>query len=161
MSDNRPLLLATDGSPSAAKAQNEAFELAKLLEAPLLVVSVEHVVVPAVGYAGYGYSDVIGKLLEAEEKRVHALLESIEEAASEAGIRCRTMRSEGAVADEIVRIAAERGARMIVVGSHGWGVGKRLLFGSVSTALLHQAPCPLLVVRGAAEARADARPEAA
>ena len=38
MRDNRPILLATDGSPSAAKAQSEAFELAKLLDAPLLVV---------------------------------------------------------------------------------------------------------------------------
>lgn len=160
MRDNRPILLATDGSPSAAQAQSEAFELAKLLDAPLLVVSVDHVVVPAVGYAAYGYSQVVGELSEAEEKRVDALLAEIEESASEAGLRCRTTHSEGAVAEEIGRIASERDARMIVVGSHGWGAGKRLLFGSVSTALLHLAPCPVLVVRGAAEA-ADVRPEAA
>ena len=55
MSDTRPILFATDGSPSAAEAQQEAFELAQRLAAPLLVVSVFHAGLPAVGYAGYGY----------------------------------------------------------------------------------------------------------
>jgi Universal stress protein family len=35
-----------------------------------------------------------------------------------------------------------------VIGSHGWGVVKCALFGSVSTGVLHQAKCPVLVVRG-------------
>jgi nucleotide-binding universal stress UspA family protein len=146
MTDKRPILLATDGSPSAAGAQREAFELARLTDAPLLVVAVEHVVLPAVGYAAYGYSNIVVELTAAEQKRVAATLEKVEEAATADGIHCRTVEAEGAIAEEICRIASERGARMIVVGSHGWGAGKRLLFGSVSAALLHQAPCPVLVV---------------
>jgi hypothetical protein len=39
------------------------------------------------------------------------------------------------------------GHRLIVVGSHGWGALRRLVFGSVSTALLHEAPRPVLVAR--------------
>jgi len=148
MIDRRPILLATDGSPSAAGAQREAFELARLMDAPLLVVSIAHVVLPTVGYAAYGYSNVVAELTDAEHKRVAALLETIEDAAAAEGIVCRTVEADGVAADEVCRIAGERGARMIVVGSHGWGAGKRLLFGSVSTALLHHAPCPVLVVRG-------------
>jgi nucleotide-binding universal stress UspA family protein len=34
---------------------------------------------------------------------------------------------------------------MIVVGAHGWGAVKRLVFGSVSLGVLHEAPCPVLV----------------
>jgi nucleotide-binding universal stress UspA family protein len=35
----------------------------------------------------------------------------------------------------------------VVIGSHGWGAIRRLVFGSVSSALLHHAPCPVLVAR--------------
>ena len=41
-------------------------------------------------------------------------------------------------------------AAMIVVGAHGWGAFKRLVFGSVSLGVLHEAPCPVLVVRAPA-----------
>jgi nucleotide-binding universal stress UspA family protein len=81
MSDTRPILLATDGSPSAAEAQQEAFELAQRLAAPLLVVSVLHPGLPAVGYAGYGYVDVVAELTEAEHLRTQKLLAEIEETA--------------------------------------------------------------------------------
>ena len=51
MTGKRPILFATDGSPSAEEAQKEAFELAQRLDVPLLVVSVLHAALPAVGYA--------------------------------------------------------------------------------------------------------------
>lgn len=148
MSDSRPILLATDGSPSAAEAQREAFELARALDAPLLVVAVAHVVLPTVGYASYGYSNLVAELTETERERVEALLHTVASEAEAAGVRCTTMQAEGVAVEEICRIAAERDVRMIVAGSHGFGAGKRLLFGSVSTSLLHQAPCPVLVAHG-------------
>ena len=151
MSDNRPILLATDGSPSAVRAQREALELARLMDAPLLAVSVEHVVLPAVGYSAYGFSQVVAELTEAERKRAEQTVTAAAAAASTLDVPCTTIVTEGGVPDEICRIASEHDARMIVVGSHGWGAGKRLLFGSVSAALLHQAPCPVLVARGDAK----------
>ena len=36
---------------------------------------------------------------------------------------------------------------MIVVGNHGWNAIRRAVFGSVSAGLLHEAPCPVVVVR--------------
>ncbi|HTS72540.1 MAG TPA: universal stress protein [Gaiellaceae bacterium] len=150
MSDTRPIMLATDGSPSAAGAQREALELARLLDAPLLAVTVEHTVLPAVGYSAYGFSQVVAELTEAERKRAEQTAKAVGAAADQVDVRCDTVVAEGAVADQLCLIAKKRDARMIVVGSHGWGAGKRLLFGSVSAALLHQAPCPVLVVRGEA-----------
>src|SRR5581483_6860294 len=140
---------ATDGSPSAIEAQAEAIELAKLLDAPLLVVSVAHASLPTVGYGAYGYSQVVAELTEAEQKRVEELLEATATVAREAGVHCWTAAGDGAAVDEICRIARERDARLIVVGSHGWGAARRLLSGSVSTGLVHSAPCPVLVVRPA------------
>lgn len=48
---------------------------------------------------------------------------------------------------EILEVAREIGADMIVLGSHGRGAMGRLLIGSVSEAVLHGAACPVLVVR--------------
>jgi nucleotide-binding universal stress UspA family protein len=148
MSDKKPILFATDGSPSAAEAQREALELAQLLAVPLVAVSVAHVSLPAVGYAGYGFSNVVAELTEAERKRVDELLASVAETAEAAGVACSTVAAEGLAVEEICRSATDYGAQLIVVGSHGWGTARRLLSGSVSTGLVHQAPCPVLVVRG-------------
>ena len=148
MSDRTsPILFATDGSPSAAEAQSEAFELARRLEAPVVVVSVAHAAVPAVGYAAYGYSNVLSEIMEAEHARVKDLLATVADAAHEAGVSCTTVLADGITLEAICKVASESDAQLIVVGSHGWGAARRLLSGSVSTGLVHQAPCPVLVVR--------------
>jgi nucleotide-binding universal stress UspA family protein len=148
MSDKRPILFATDGSPSAAEAQREALDLARRLDAPLLIVAVLHAALPAVGYAAYGYANVVAELTEAEQHRLDKLLATEAATASAAGVQCSTVAADGFVVDEICRIASERHAQLIVVGSHGWGAARRFLSGSVSTGLVHTAPCPVLVVRG-------------
>ena len=156
MSATRPILFATDGSPSAAEAQREAFVLAHRLGAPLVVVTVAHVTLPAVGYSGYGYSNLIAELTQEEHKRVSELLASVAEQADAEGLSCSTVVADGSVVEEICRRAGDYEAQLIVVGSHGWGSARRLLVGSVSTALVHEAPCPVLVVRGAQPARQHA-----
>jgi nucleotide-binding universal stress UspA family protein len=147
MTATRPILFATDGSPSAEEAQQEAFELAHRLDAPLLVVSVAHVHLPAVGYSGYGYSNIVAELTEAEHKRVKELLATIAASASAAGLSCSTVMADGLSVEQICEVASDHDAQLIVVGSHGWGATRRFLSGSVSTGLVHSAPCPVLVVR--------------
>jgi nucleotide-binding universal stress UspA family protein len=156
MGNSRPILFATDGSPSAAEAQKDAFELALRLGAPLLVVSVAHPALPAVGYSAYGYSNVVAEVRQAERKRVEELVASIAEVAEAEGVHCSTVTVDGQVVEEICSKASEYDAQLIVVGSHGWGAARRLLSGSVSTGLVHSAPCPVLVVRSGAEAREHA-----
>jgi nucleotide-binding universal stress UspA family protein len=148
MNGYRPILLATDGSPSAGEAQRQAFDLARLSGAPLVVVSVSHTTLPTVGYSTYGYSNIVTELTNAEHKRIEALLAGVTEAAKNEGIECTTVKvDDGAIVDEITRIAAEQRAQLVVVGSRGWSATRRLLSGSVSTGLIHSAPCPVLVVR--------------
>ena len=156
MNATRPILFATDGSPSAEEAQKEAFDLAQRLDAPLLVVSVAHSVLPAVGYAGYGYSNVVAELTEAEHHRVKELLGMVGATACAAGLQCTTVLADGFTVEEICRLATEHNAQLIVVGSHGWGAARRLLSGSVSTGLVHSAPCPVLVVRSPQQASEQA-----
>ena len=51
------------------------------------------------------------------------------------------------IGETICDVAAERDIDVVIVGSHGAGQAKGLLFGSVSQYVVHQAPCPVLVVR--------------
>ena len=53
----------------------------------------------------------------------------------------------GHPADVIVQEAEESGADLIVVGTRGLNAAKRLVLGSVSTTVVHHAPCDVLVVR--------------
>jgi nucleotide-binding universal stress UspA family protein len=62
----------------------------------------------------------------------------------------RTVTTEAAVghpARELVRIARERGAGLVVVGSPGHRPIERFLLGSVSEKVLRHADCSVLVVR--------------
>jgi nucleotide-binding universal stress UspA family protein len=156
MNDKRPVLLATDGSPSAEDAQKMALELAQRLEAPLLVVSVAHPAYPVGGYFGYGYSEAVTEFIEAERERVQELLASVAETAEAADVRCTTIAADGFAVDEICQQASAFDAQLIVVGSHGWGAARRLFSGSVSTGLVHSAPCPVLVVRHSEQAQEHA-----
>lgn len=149
----RPVMLATDGSPSAEAAKKEALEFAKRTESPLLVVSVAHESAPLYGY--YGYAEISAEMRKADHERICDLFEKIEREAREAGVACETLELQGLVGDELCRAARERGARMIVVGAHGWGRVGRLVHGSVSTYLLHHATAPVLVVKAGTPAEAE------
>jgi nucleotide-binding universal stress UspA family protein len=59
----------------------------------------------------------------------------------------RYIEGHGSPADVIVDEAEDNGADLIVVGTRGLHAGRRLLLGSVSTKVVHHAPCDVLVVR--------------
>lgn len=63
------------------------------------------------------------------------------------GIEARTLAMIGEPADAIIDVADQEKADLIVMGTHGWSLAKRLLLGSVSTSVLHHAHCDVLVVR--------------
>jgi len=54
---------------------------------------------------------------------------------------------EGFPDAEIVGLAGNLGARLIVIGSRGRGPLKRALMGSVSDSVVRHAHCPVMVVR--------------
>ena len=141
----KPIVLATDGSPSAAEATRHAIELAGAFGATLIAVSVEHAPQPG-GTGYYGYANVLAELTRAEGDRVEQTLAHTAAVAAEAGVTCEIVHARGSVCDKICHVARRRDAHMIVIGAHGWGPMRRVLHGSVSTAVVHEARCPVLVV---------------
>ena len=142
----RPILLATDGSPSAVEAQRETIELARALRTSVVAVAVSHVEPPV--RPQRGYPELLEKLATLEHRRIGEALAQTAAAVRAAGIECETLDGAGPVVDEIFLAARTCDARMIVVGSHGWGPVRRAVKGSISSDLLDGPPCPVLVVHG-------------
>lgn len=63
--------------------------------------------------------------------------------------------TEGDPVTEIVRIANETGADLIVMGTHGWSGLTRLLMGSVAEGVVRKAPCPVLTIKNPVAAKAE------
>lgn len=139
------ILFATDGSPSAQKALEEAVELAKATGWRLRVLTVWQA--PLLAAYGYTPAAYVPELADAERDHANEVARAAVAAASQAGVEATAETREGSPALEICEAAAESGARLVVLGAHGWGALKRALFGSVSTHVMHAAPCPVLVVR--------------
>jgi nucleotide-binding universal stress UspA family protein len=151
----KPVMLATDGSPTADKATATAIDLALKLNSDLLIVSVWDV--PYLAYSAMGFAPLSSNA-EFAKLEEHEAGKAASEAAArgeEAGVETRVSVLRGFPVDAICEAAERFAPQFLVIGSHGWGAVKRALFGSVSTGVLHHAPCPVLVVRGeAAEAEA-------
>jgi nucleotide-binding universal stress UspA family protein len=141
----KPVLLATDGSPTAELATQTAIELAQLLETELVVVTVWNIPYASTGLAPAPVTSDYAKL---SEDRAEKLVANVAARAEGVGVETRPLVLRGFPVEEICDTAETVDPRFLVVGSHGWGTVKRALFGSVSTGVLHRAKCPVLVVRG-------------
>jgi nucleotide-binding universal stress UspA family protein len=140
----KPIVLATDGSPSAARATDFAIEFAHEMGAKLWVVAAWEGVLTAYPFAPYG---PVPEADEAEHRRAATAATDARRRAEESGVEAETVVREGRPVDVVNDTAKTTGASLIVVGSHGWGALRRLALGSVSMDLLHHAPCPVLVAR--------------
>jgi nucleotide-binding universal stress UspA family protein len=140
------ILLATDGSEEAELAALRAVELADATDSELHVVHVGVVPIFVNSYPGtLGYE---GKLYEQIQVQSRELLRKQSWLVKAAGgTVAGTHLRMGAVDLEIVALAEELGADLIVMGSRGLGGVRRVLMGSVSDSVVRHAHCPVLVVR--------------
>ena len=143
----KPVMLATDGSPTAEEATRKAIELAKLLGAPLVIVTAWDIPYSTLGYAAV---PVIPDLDKVGKDQADKVTTEAATQARDARVDVQAITLRGFPVEEICLAAERYEPQLLVIGSHGWGPIKRMVFGSVSTGVLHHASCPVLVVRGAA-----------
>jgi nucleotide-binding universal stress UspA family protein len=139
------IVLATDGSPSAAQATKTAIELARATGARIHVVTAWSIPVSAFGAAPLLASP---ELDDVERERAREAGTAAVEEIAAAGLPVSLEVREGPPVEEICAAAGEQAADLVVLGAHGWGALTRLLVGSVSAGVVHRAPCPVLVARG-------------
>jgi nucleotide-binding universal stress UspA family protein len=68
-------------------------------------------------------------------------------ALARAGVDADRVAGVGDPGETIAALAAERGADLVVVGSHGRGGARRLVMGSVSRSVLARTEVPVMIVR--------------
>src|SRR5919112_1858743 len=140
------VLLATDGSEDAELATTTALELAKSTSSELHIALVEEPVYAYVDASGYSFFDA--ELDHELEKQARMRLDAEVEKIRSAGVAVAQAHLRvGAAAAEIVDLAQEIGAGLIVMGSRGLGGIRRALMGSVSDSVVRHAHCPVMVVR--------------
>jgi nucleotide-binding universal stress UspA family protein len=145
------IVLATDESPSARAAEAVVAEWPIFVEVPIFVVSVADVVRPwTTGVAPTMYSQMVeayGDELR-EAKAEHQRMAT--EAAARLGAAGRQVGAdarEGDAAAEIITVAQQRRADLIVLGSRGRTGLTRLVLGSVARNVLSGSSASVLVVR--------------
>ena len=152
------ILLATDGSENVAHATDMAVQLSKVTGSELHVVYVGEDAYSAtliypetiIDLGGIQREDpaLLEQLQRQFEQMSRRVLETEAEKVREAGgtVTQAHLRM-GKAAAEIVDLAEELGAGLVVVGSRGLGSITRALMGSVSDSVVRHAHCPVLVVR--------------
>ena len=148
------ILCPVDSSPFSERALRQAAALASWYGAELVALSVRSRLLPSALLLEFP-----GALPLQEAEMRNAGEEALNAFVSEAvGSRvAQVVTTDGPVVPEILRIAAELPADLIVMGTHGLSGFQRLLLGSVTEKVLRKAPCPVLTVpRLATTATADA-----
>ncbi|KAF8040251.1 hypothetical protein BT93_B2481 [Corymbia citriodora subsp. variegata] len=99
--------------------------------------------------ASYGAApvDLIRSLDENRKKLTSALLEKAKEICSQHGVNAETMTAVGDPKEEICKAVDQLNIQLLVLGSHSRGAIKRAFLGSVSNYCVHNAKCPVLVVK--------------
>lgn len=135
----KTIVFPTDFSTASDAALEHAAVLAASTGAALLTVHVEE---PPLAYGG---GELYYGIPEPDSARILNMLEDVKP--KDPSVPFTHRLTMGDPAGEIVRIAEDEKAEMIVLGTHGRTGMTRLLMGSVAEAVVRRAPCPVLVYR--------------
>jgi nucleotide-binding universal stress UspA family protein len=140
------LLVPTDGSQTAVEAGRLAFRVA---EAHGASVTLLHVLDPVVLDESVRVSDRSrDEVRDRMEREGRAYLAQLEAIAQDRDLEVSTVMREGDPYREIVDLADEIGADLIVMGHSGRRGPRRKIAGSVAERVIRFANCPVLVSRG-------------
>lgn len=132
------VVVGFDGSEPSGRALDRALNLTS--------PSGRVVVVTAIDVGGPG-ARRIGEATPEGREEGEALLAEARSRAGTHGRQVETLLGEGPPAPVILHTARDLGAQLLVVGTRGAGALDRLLLGSVSSTVVQQARCDVLVVR--------------
>jgi nucleotide-binding universal stress UspA family protein len=141
------ILVPLDGSKLAEKALPYAEALAQKFEAELILVQVLQLMPEFVGgpHGGVVFHEQFVQDRQVAETYLNNLRQ---QEYSLGGRPVRTITREAhSVADAITRIACDESVDLIVMSTHGRSGLSRLVHGSVAGQMLHDAPCPIFLVK--------------
>ena len=138
------ILALVDFSDVTEAVLEQAASMARGLKAAVVVL---HVASPDPDFVGYEAGpqtvrdSVAGHLHEE-----HRTLRQMEEKLKASGLSATSLLVQGPTIEKCLSEAARLQPLLVVVGSHGHGLLRGLLVGSVTEGVLRKASCPVLVV---------------
>ena len=139
------ILLPADGSPCSLRAVDQLIaHVACLRDVPEIHLLHVHLPIP-IGrvQAHIGKDTLLAYYLEDGREHLLAAQQKLEAA----GLIHTPHIHVGQPAEVICKMAGELACDLIIMGSHGRSPVAGLVMGSVATRVLHQAPCPVLLVK--------------
>jgi len=119
----KKVLIATDGSKTAAHAAEVGIDVAKASGAEALLLHV------------------------GDPKDGKKVLAQVEKALAASKVPINSMSVSGDPADMICEVAEREAVDLIVIGNKGMTGAKRFLLGSVPNQVSHHSPCNVLIVK--------------
>jgi nucleotide-binding universal stress UspA family protein len=134
------ILLAMDGSPNCATANDVALEVAgqRSVRIAALTVTKTHISNESAAFSQAATRKI--------EMKAESIVNELKERAVVMGLDAVALVKHGQPHQEIIALAAELGVTVIVMCTHGKTGIKRLLMGSVTQRTIGHADCPVLVV---------------
>jgi nucleotide-binding universal stress UspA family protein len=138
------ILVAVDGSENADRAFEYAAYMAKQCEAEqLFIINV----IEEFGRSIRAWEKRDSLVKELEQNSKELLEKYRSKAQSQAFTTVKVLNTAGNAGEEILRAAEKEEVDTIVVGRRGLSTASELLLGSVSHNIIHNAACPVVIVR--------------
>lgn len=141
----RKILCPIDFSEASMKGLKEAIKYALHFDAELCLAHVVYNGIPAAADA-VSYLALSPELFEIPRQNAERKLRELTDELQECGVRTTFALRAGEAGIEIVRMAEELSADVIVLATHGWTGWRRILFGSVAERVVRYARCSVLTV---------------
>jgi nucleotide-binding universal stress UspA family protein len=149
MIEFKRILCPVDFSDSSARSLAHAAALARWYEAQLTMLHVVPTFDPVQVRAALGVPvEIVNPVTHDEVEREMRLLLERAGVSAEADLIAQAGDASPTIVDQALTTRAD----LIVIGTHGRRGFKRLLLGSVTETVLHEAPCPVLTVSPHTEA---------
>ncbi|MGD2038868.1 MAG: universal stress protein [Desulfobacterales bacterium] len=141
----KKIVCPTDFSDPSYEGLRVAREFAAHFSAELILVNVifPGPIVPGAAVPGFHIPAALKAMQETAEKT----LKDLTRQKMLADISVRTLVISGKPAYEIVNLADEENADIIVIATHGESGWQKFLFGSVTEKVVRMASCPVLTVQ--------------
>jgi universal stress protein A len=145
----KKILFCTDFSENSEPSRELAVDYAKAFGAQLLIVHV----IDSTGFPTYvdWVGDELNQILRRTQESAEDRLRALEKQCSQGVKEIRTFCRVGVPPNEIVSLATEESADLIVVGTHGRTGVRHLVMGSTARSVLKTAHRPVLIVEAPPE----------
>jgi nucleotide-binding universal stress UspA family protein len=142
------ILVAIDGSQPSMDAAEYAIEMAKKDAAQIIAVTINRIPL-----SSYGLATPEGELNSPQDKEI--VLESkerfanLDQIAKQNNVMLKTelINSQMSVDGTIVEYAESEDVDLIIMGTRGRSGFKKLLLGSIASAVVTYSPCPVMIVK--------------